>query len=674
MNAPILPTRNAEDPFFIGEILRHLSESGAIFQEADRWTFKGDIAALGIPEGIKEVIGRRLNRLSEETNKVLHLAAVIGRQFDVALLMRIAEMPEDTLLDALDEAASAALVAEVPGTVDRFAFSHALIRTTLYEELTSARRSRLHRKVGEALEELTAGKPDRIDELAHHWLAATQVSDQAKAIGYARQAGERALANLAFEEAAAHFERALAVLEPRDQDGLRLRCDLLLALGDAQRRAGNQSYRETVAKAVDVARALGDGERLALAVLGHARAMDGFLARSNVVDEGLLALYEEASAALGQVDSPLRARVLGQLAAELIHTPERERRHALSREAVTIARRLGDPRGLARALNLRFHATGDPFNLAERLDLTAELAALATRIGGCELAWHAGYARGIALLQSGDIVGAEPSFAEVERLAGELRQPLYKWQARTGRAMLAIMRGAPDAEAEAFAAFEVAAGEPDAANSFGGQIAALRRYQGRLGELVGILRANADAQPHLPAWRALLARAYCETDQMAEARAQVDVLRAGGLDYPPNFTWTTVAVALSDVVSDLQDRSMAAVLYERMGPIAKQADVLGNVVCQGSYGLPCGMLAACLGRWDDAERHFTDALEMNECFGARPSIVRTRRAWAAMLLDRNAPGDRERAAGRAEAEQLGMARELVRFERLTAQMESAATG
>src|SRR6185503_13661260 len=186
-------------PFFIGEILRHLSESGAIFQEADRWTFKGDIAALGIPEGIKDVIGRRLNRLSEETNKVLHLAAVIGRQFDVALLMRIAEKPEGALLDALDEAAAAALVAEVPGTIDRFAFSHALIRTTLYDELTATRRARTHRRVGEALEELTGSDPStRIDELAHHWLAATQVSDHAKAIGYARQAGDRARANLAF--------------------------------------------------------------------------------------------------------------------------------------------------------------------------------------------------------------------------------------------------------------------------------------------------------------------------------------------------------------------------------------------------------------------------------------------------------------------------------------------
>src|SRR5262249_3292365 len=172
------------------------------FQEGGRWTFRGDIAGLGIPEGIKEVIGRRLSRLSDDTNKVLRLAAVIGRQFDVALLRRIADLPEDAILDALDEAAVPGLVAELPGTVDRFAFSHALIRTTLYDELSASRRARVHRKVGEALEELTGPNPGaRIDELAHHWLAATQVSDQGKAITYARQAGDRALANLAFEEA-----------------------------------------------------------------------------------------------------------------------------------------------------------------------------------------------------------------------------------------------------------------------------------------------------------------------------------------------------------------------------------------------------------------------------------------------------------------------------------------
>src|SRR5262245_61970315 len=335
------------NPFFIGEVIRHLSESGVLFQEGGRWTYRGAIEGLGIPEGVREVIGRRLGRLSDRTNRLLGLAAVIGRQFDVPLLARIAETSEDAVLDALDEATAAALVSEVRGSAAQFTFRHALIRTTLYEELSATRRARLHRRVGEALEDLVQAKPGtRIEELAHHWLAATQAADPAKAIGYARQAGERALAGLAFEEAAAHFERALAVLEPRDEDGRRLRCDLLLALGDVQRRAGSASYRETVAKAVDVARALGDGGRLALAALARARP-GGFMASANIVDEALIALYEEASTTLGDTDSLLRARLLGQLAVELILTPHRERRDALSRQAVVIARRLGDRTGLA---------------------------------------------------------------------------------------------------------------------------------------------------------------------------------------------------------------------------------------------------------------------------------------------------------------------------------------
>jgi hypothetical protein len=131
---------------------------------------------------------------------------------------------------------------------------------------------------------------------------------------------------------------------------------------------------------------------------------------------------------------------------------------------------------------------------------------------------------------------------------------------------------------------------------------------------------------------------------------------------------------LARVAETSEDAVLDALDYERMRPIANQAEAYAvTVTSQGSYGQFCGMLAACLGRWDDAERHFTDAFAMNERFGARPSIVRTRRAWAGMLLDRNAPGDAARArdliaAGRAEAETLGMARELVRFERLTARL------
>jgi hypothetical protein len=669
-------------PFFIGEILRHLAESGAIFQEGGQWTFKGDVAGLGIPEGVKQVIGRRLTRLSEPTNKVLSLASVIGRQFDLALLTRLGELSEDATLDALDEAIAAGLVAEVPRNPDHFSFSHALIRATLYEELSAARRARLHRRVGEALEELTGTDPSaRIDELAHHWLAATQVSDQAKAVRYARQAGERALAGLAFEEAAAHYERALAVLEPRDRDGERLRCDLLLALGDAQRRAGNAEYRETVAKAVEVARALGDGERLALATIGHARP-GGYFANANTVDQGLIALYEEANRGVADADTIVRARIMAQLAVELIYHPQRDRRLELVHEALAVARKAGDRHGLAAVLNSALFAINDPMTLQQRRVLSAELSELAREVGGLELQHFAANHGVGVLLESGDIGGAERALQLFQRTARELRQPFYEWQAQLARAMWAIMRGEPDAEQEAFAALEIgtAGGQPDAAMLSGVQLYMIRADQGRLVELTDAVRTNVAAMPHISPWRASLTLLYCETDRLAEAREEMATLSAGGFSFPLNWAWVAGMRGLADACEQTGDAAAAAILYEQLRPVADQVYTLCNVLlCCGSFHYPCAVLAACLRRWAEAEHHCEAAMAMNERLGARPWVVRTRRAWASMLLDRNAPGDAARArdliaAGRAEAEQLGMARELVRFERLRERMGSAATG
>lgn len=662
-------------PFFIGEILRHLTESGAIVQDGQRWNFSGNIADLAIPQGVREVIGRRLARMSEDTNKVLSLASVIGRQFDVELLTRISENSEDSVLDALDEATAAALVAEVPGRADTFSFSHALIRTTLYEELSGARRARLHRRVGEALEELTGDEPTpRIDELAHHWLSATQISDAAKAIHYARKAGDNALANLAFEEAAAHYERALGAQEPHDRSGEEMRCDLLLALANAQRRAGSDSYRETVDSAVSLARSLGDGERLASAALANSRP-GGFMASAAVVDEQLIALYEEALSALDEGDSLSRARILGQLAAELIYTPERDRRHRLSAEAVAIARRLNDATGLAQVLSLHLVTINDPFTLNERLPLAEELAQLANSVGSSELGFFAAYHRVGVALERCDMIAARTALDQCTTLATHLRQPFYSWWVGNGECCLASVCGDADAEAKAFAALEIgtAGGQPDAASPFGAALVTHLHNKGRNAELVETLRANVESQPHISAWRAALARIYSSTDQHELGRAQLEVLKSAGFDPPLNWVWCGFFAAVSEAATDLDDQEAAAILYEKLKPLSGQVAVLScMIVCSGSLALYCGMLAACLQLWGDSESHFREALDMNERLGARPYVVRSRRGWAQMLLARAAPGDREQAdrlitPALAEAETLGMAREVVLLQRMQAQ-------
>ena len=202
------------NPFFIGEMLRHLTETGALTAFHTGSAGGKSAAALGLPEGVKEVIGRRLSRLSEACNRTLSLAAVLGREFDIEILEALGDLPEDRLLDAIDEGVQAQLIAEAAVRAGRFSFVHALIRETLYGELTTTRRVRLHRRVGEAIERLAQGRSDPpLADLAYHFVQAASADVADKAIDYATRAGDRAADTLAHEEAARFYDMALQSLE-----------------------------------------------------------------------------------------------------------------------------------------------------------------------------------------------------------------------------------------------------------------------------------------------------------------------------------------------------------------------------------------------------------------------------------------------------------------------------
>jgi hypothetical protein len=266
--------------------------------------------------------------------------------------------------------------------------------------------------------------------------------------------------------------------------------------------------------------------------------------------------------------------------------------------------------------------------------------------------------------------------ARMQELIPKLRQPYFNWAVSLACSMLSVMRGEPDAEERVSAAFELgrASGQPDANMVRLGQMFVIRRDQGRYGELVEPLRQLVQAQPHLPI--------YCETDQLDQARAQLAMLAANGFHLPVDWTWPSAVMSLAQVASDLDDQTLAEHFYPQLQKVAGQVGVTSiGIVCYGSLALPCGLLAACLRRWDEADRYFAEAEAMNERIGARPYLVRTRRAWAAMLIDRNAPGDGERivalmAAASGAAVEFGMQREIVRLERLSERMSTSqrATG
>ena len=195
------------NPFFMSEVIRLLSESGNLTSG-----LIGTPDGVKIPEGVREVIGQRLNRLSEQCNEVLTTASIIGREFDFRLLnMLNGEISEDQLIQTVNEAVSFHLIEDVPGHMDRYQFVHALIRQTLAEELTTSPRVRLHARIAEALEALYGDDAEaHAAELAHHYNEAQTSTGPDKLVRYSLLAGERALAAYAYEDALAHFKRGLA--------------------------------------------------------------------------------------------------------------------------------------------------------------------------------------------------------------------------------------------------------------------------------------------------------------------------------------------------------------------------------------------------------------------------------------------------------------------------------
>ena len=658
------------NPFFLREVLNHLVEEGKLYREGNRWISEvASISELGIPEGVREVVGRRLSRLSEGCNRMLTLASTMTGGFAWETLKAISEEEESSLLDLLDEALAARLIEERKGEqAGTYDFTHALIRQTLYGELSTPRRVVLHRQIGGALEQVYADNPEpHLSELAHHFYQAAPGGDVDKAIDYAQRAGDRALILFAYEDAVGHYETALQALDLKGKPDEALRCELLLALGDSQRRAGDaDKARDKLQQAADIAKKLGASAQLARCALGFPLGFGGVVP-AGVIDETLIGLLEEALAALEQKDSPLRARVLGRLSVELYFSGSHERRAELSQQAMEMARRVDDPVALVYALRGRYYALWGPENVEERLAVATEVVQLGEQAGDTEMVLTGRSWRLNGLLELGDRPAADAEMEAFARLAEELRQPLYLWSSEVHRTLRALLDGRFE-EAERLAQQALAIGQvvqdPNVAQSFGAQMGTLRREQGRVREVEAAVKGFVTQYPAVPAWRAGLAFVYSEVGREEEARSEFEHLAANDFaDLPRDALWITAVAYLSEVCAFLGDSDRAATLYDLLGSHANRCIVIGlvAVACYGSASRNLGLLAATMSRWEEAEQHFENALEMNTRIGASPWLARTQQDYAKMRLSRAEPGDREKALellalALDAAQQLGMKR------------------
>lgn len=615
----LLRAETAGHPLFIEQVLRGLSHAdlstGARAAKALR--------DLGVPKEVEEFIEYRLASFHPDTEELLKQAAVCGPEFRLDVLAELRAAPVETVIDLLGDPIAAGLVVEL--NAGRYAFSHALVRETLYERaLLKSERATLHLRIGETLEHMRSGTASPA-ELALHFHAAREIGGADRAIAYALAAAEGAANALAYEEAASFTHDACEALESLGPAGDAQRCRLLQSAGRLRWQAGDQRRaQDEFLRAATLARELGDTTQLARATLGYAgRSYD-----AEAIDPVLRRLFDEALRTVPARETSLRAKLLARLA-EALSPVDGERAIALTEQALEIIHGAPDDDALTTAVAARHMALLHIDHHKERCEVGrrwVELAAAHKRQSfGTALTW-----RVYDLIERGDesdLGGARQVRDRLRTLADELQQPLFLHFAASLEAKWLLMEGR-FAEAESKAqeghAHGVRAQGTHVALLLAGQRFGLSRDQGRLGDLSRDVMPFLDAEKAtLPAWRAtmILARhAHGETE-----RASSELREMAANDFaavPRDMFWLGIMCLLAESAAELETPEAAAVVVPQLEPYASYNAQTGLSIVLGPVSAFLARLAVLLHDEAAAQRHFELALSRAAILGARPVVAR----------------------------------------------------
>jgi transcriptional regulator with XRE-family HTH domain/tetratricopeptide (TPR) repeat protein len=651
-------TRAAGNPFFVSEIVRHIESAST----TGRDTY--------VPDGVREVIRQRLQRLNVESQKVLQAAAVVGREFNFRLLEHTLGLTATDVLDSIDEAASARLVSKPTGLLRSARFEHDLIRETIFDDLRSSQRISLHYQIALALErQQIDGNAAGVGNLAHHYSMAIPVAGHEPAVSYLCKAGNEALAQIGYDNAAEFFARAVTLLDQQGELESEDGAETLLSLGVAQMRAGNiPGARETFQRVTGIARKKVLPEHFARAAIGFS----GGVVLVGRDDAEACELLAEACCILGPQDSSLKAQCLARLALKLVSDTdqaEADLRARINVEAIDVAQRVNDLEAEAIALHAHHREiwTREPSDPETGIAAAKKAVQVAQASGNTELIFTTLCWRMFEPLELGDLGAVNGLLEECERIALSLKQPFYNYMVLSLRAMHFLVTGRlQEAQQNIDRALEMAdeVGIPGGYSIFWWWLLTfqLQRELDHVGELeslvVGMFDENLNTRHGMAIVKAQIAlvRAvrYAEGDlpnsdlDVSSLHAEIETMITtvtGISDLSPRSHIYYALVHLAEAAHLTHDLDAADRLYELLDPMSMYvATVGGSFMTVGSIAHYCGLLATTLSRWDAAERHFEDALDTNERLGFRLYATRTRHAWADLLLRRQRPGDSKRAS------------------------------
>jgi len=670
--AELVHRQTEGNPLFVQEVLRYLVEERLVERRDGALRRVGEESLAGrIPEGLRDVIGKRLSRLSSDCNRLLSMAAVIGREFSLEALRAIAGVEEEPLVQALEEAVRIGVLEDRSqrGLV-RFRFGHAFFRQTLYEELFTPRRLRLHQEVARVLERQYAGRlQEHAAELADHFAESGDPADLAKAVQYGELAAQRAMSVYAYGEAARHLEQALQaqdVLDPGDRER---RCDLLLALAGAILPGGAplRVPDEIAPAALDLAVALGDQVRASQAC--H-QALEGLrrygtAAVVNRPEYRRWAANADRHAAPGTAD---RVWADVGMSRDLYFADHDEgEAWALSQRALALARSLGNPELLFQVAAHIIELDWLPEHLDEQRRIVEEFAGQRPEgVSASTLGLVASRA-GHVLLMWGERARAE----ELWRQAGELSAFTQDSYLALGPTMveaaLAILDGRLEAAIVATDRLGTRA-EELGVSGFGGLMS---RFMGMYPRFcLGLAEVSLAALSQSAAlWSGgaytsvgttIFALHLAHLGRVSEAESALEQL-AARQEIGPQLTWNTRGLPLlleAAVLAGSRDlcRLISVHLASAHGTFVQQT--LGNTSRQ------LGGAAALLGEREKALAYYQESLAAATKIRFRPEVALTHLEIAELLLEqptdltpgpfpaREGETTRSEAGGRFRAEAL----------------------
>ena len=608
---------------------RHLLHHGVVTRVDDRWVVRRDIATVGAPDSVKDVVTGRMARLSRPSRRLLELAAAAGLRVEFQVLSLASEMSAGDVTAGLDELVDSGFLVSVEGRLLTYQFIHALVRDTVEEVMSPSRKAGQHLRIAEALEQIYETDQRTVyAALARHFGAASAVGGDERAIRFGRLAADQAKSTGAYDEAISHLE---AVLKMLPDDTITI-TEVLVDLGEIQMRGGHAfRAQDTHQRAFEMARRNGWPQQAARAALGYEEAVH----QPGAPGGPAVRMVSEAIALIGDEQGPVRVHLQASLSRGLYLAGDREEAVAAADVALKMARAIDDLECVVAVLQALTVVTPDPWGL---LEASTELRDVAIRIGD---SWSAAYATANMfriLVELGRLDEASEVLEQHRMLANRGRYLMFQFMAHVYEALLALAGGRFD-EAEVAAERAHTLGDSSDtvfdAGVYGLQMFAIRREQGRLAEVLPLMRLlSARASDDEPMWRPGLTALYAELGMLDESRRELEALAPHEFAaVPRDSVWPACLTFLAEACVACGAKEHARTLLRELDLLGGRNLMVAMTICFGPADRLRGGLAHLLGLHDLANEYFRAAMTLADESSSPVWRAHVQHDWAVLAAD-----------------------------------------